>query len=814
MRWLRLALLGSLVAGFCGVLAIFALFWYYSQDLPDIRTVEDYHPAQINRIFAHDGSILGEFGEQRRSLVPVEEIPPLLLDALVSAEDAGFYQHDGVDFLGIARAMIANLLALRVRQGASTITQQVCKNLLLTHERSFVRKIKEAILAYRLENRLSKQEILYLYANEIYFGNGCYGVAEASHFYFNKPLKQLDIGQIAYVAGLPKGPGILALNRHPERAKTRQQYVLRRLKELAYISEADYARFIDAPLVFTPPEQMGEEAAYVVEEVRRRLSELLPEQDVTKSGLKIMTDIRPELQRAMAKELRENLFDYERRHAYRALPVLPKQQTDDWNEQIRQFSERFTRNGGQAEVLAFSAEHLPMTEKSVNDDMQENAQNETSSSFWRTMIRVVRAEKLYYAYITQIQDSPPRLTVQLGATRGFIEQPAASWTFYKKKKRQTKLSSIFQLNQAIVVALDGTHPPGEKNAEAIALKLMQVPEAQSAMLAIDVPSRAIVAMMGGFSAALSPFNRATQALRQPGSSFKPYVYLTALKTHRYTPASIVKDEAVTFPIPGSRPWSPQNFSGKFRGPIRLRVALANSVNVVAAKIINDIGPAAVIETARAFGIHSKLHPMLSLSLGASEVRLEEQVNAYATFANRGQYDDDYLIRQVISSSGRILYRRTPNLRQAIAPEEAAIMVSLMESVVKEGTSRRALALKRPVAGKTGTANDQRDAWFVGYSAKLAAGIWVGYDDHRPLGRGETGARAALPGWVAFMKTALQNEAVQPFPVAAGLLHAYIDPESGERVSGDAPGALEEVFLPGTLPPEKTSDSNPGMRVSP
>ncbi len=793
---LRTLVLGGLAAGLLGCLAVFLLFVHYGKNLPEIGGLADYDPPQVTRLLDVNGKTIGEFGDERRSLAALEDLPPMLLNAFVAAEDASFYQHRGVDLFGIMRAVARNLLSMGVRQGASTITQQVVKNLLLSHERTGKRKIKEAILAYRLENRLSKREILYLYANAIYFGAGNYGVAEAARFYFDRKPSELSLGQMAYLAGIPKNPAGYRLDRHPKRAKDRQRYVLRRLLELNYIGKKEFDRWSQAELAFTPPEGDTEAALYVVEEIRERMSTILGALRVERGGLRVRTSLDPSMQAALETALRRNLLDYTARHGYRELEIVPESERKRWREDVEKVHRR--RGSKPEDLFAFSALHPP-----------RKVEANRKASPWRTLVRRLTPDGLAFAFVVS-EANADTVTVSLGDRLGVL----ASEDVRRVRRRKSDKTSkpLFAPGRLLAVRLaDDPDAVPADTALPVRLRLEQVPEAQTAGVAIDPQTRAVRALVGGFSFYTDPFNRATKAKRQPGSSFKPVVYLTALRQKLVTPASILVDEPLTFRIPGSKPWTPKNFDGKHRGPLRLRQALAFSVNTIAARLIDLTGPQAVIRTAKDLGITSELRPHLSLALGSSEVTVLEMANLYAAFADEGRTATPWLIESIADASGRVLYRRKPDSRLGISREEAALAVSLLRSVVFEGTARRAWALKLPVAGKTGTTNDQRDAWFVGFSPRLACAVWLGYDVNRLLGSGETGGRAALPGWIAFMRRALEGKPKETFPVAPGLVHAWIDPETGFRSNGEATAAMDEVFLPGTgpldPPEERPNDGN-------
>jgi len=808
---LRFFVLLGLGGAFLCAAAGVGAFWYYGRDLPDISRVEDYDPPQITRVTAADGRVLGEFGEQRRRVVSVDEIPPLLLNAFVAAEDASFYEHDGVDVVGIGRALVINLLNFKVSQGASTITQQVVKNLVLTSERKWSRKIKEAILSYRLEERLSKREILAIYVNEIPFGHGVYGVAEAARRYFDKPLSALTVGEIAYLAGMVQTPERYTLDRHPEAARQRQEYVLDRLLELGYIDQATFNAAKKAPLVAHPPESAGNLARYAVDMARTELEKRVGKADVAHGGFRISLTLDTELQEELRLALRDNLIDFDRRHGYRPLPIVPETERNRWDERVTALTRRLTLKEKTPPVLAFDAEQ-PAPDDEDGEDAPAQKNTKVTGPFWETMIRRVRPGNLYFARVRSVEKNGD-LHVTLGAREGLIPAADLVWAKASKPAKSAKgkaksepASDAFKPGQAVVVQA-GADIENTDSKIPVPLRLAQVPEAQSAMIVLDPESGAIRAIEGGFSYLLSPYNRAIQAKRQPGSAFKPFVYLAALRSKRFTAASLLVDEAVEYPGPEGKTWSPRNFDRKYRGSIRLREALAQSVNTITVKLLNDTGLRPVIDLARSLGIRSDLAPNLTLALGSSELSLFELTAAYAAFSARGVYHEPYLVEKVISPDNRVLWIHEAAPKKALAEEEAALMVSLLRSVVDEGTSQQAKTLGRPVAGKTGTTNEQRDAWFVGFSPRLACGVWVGYDDRHPLGRGETGARAALPAWIAFMEAAHRDMPTEAFPSAPELLHTWIDPETGAFLPGDDPKAVEELFLPGSIPEESAAATN-------
>jgi len=749
----RYMVLFGLLLATAGAILTAGLFWHYSKDLPEVESLADFSPRQVNRIYSSDGYIIGEFGP-RRTIARMEEMPPLLPNAFVAAEDEDFYQHEGVSLPHIVVAMIRNVLSMRVRQGASTITQQVIKNLLLTHERSFKRKIREAILAYRIESTLEKRQILEIYLNSIYFGNGCYGVAEAARFYFSKELAELDVGQIAYLAGLPKNPGGYRLNRHPERAKKRQLYVLRRLQELDYINQAEYQRFTEKELLYKPSQRRAADAPYVEDLVLRSLREKLGSAAIARGGLKVYTSIDSRMQKAAQNALRRGLLDFDRRHGYRPTGiVLDQEERALW----RSLFSGYPEDG----LFAFTAERRPPPlEEEVENLAGEKAEETGESQIdkkaatpppWRTRIERVKKERIFWGFVEKRNDKGA-LEIELGSKRGTVTAKQVAQTIKSCKNSDAskcKPASLFAQGALVQFMLSANSSDKDKPS----LEIVSIPEVQGALVAMEPEARKVRALVGGFSFNIGEFNRAVRARRQPGSSFKPFTYLTAIKSRKYTAASIVQDEPLTIRQKGAPDWKPANFDHKHRGKMRLREALAHSVNIVAARLIADVGPLQVIETAQALGIESPLQNNHSLALGTSEVTPYEMASAYAGLASLGKYSSPDFLEKVIGPDDAPLLEFPHDSRQAVDSAEVYVLVSMMESVVDHGTARRAKVLKRPLAGKTGTASQMRDAWFAGFAPQLACAVWVGYDNHKPLGRGETGSRVALPIWVDFMAQA-------------------------------------------------------------
>jgi len=748
----KLLLLCLVGAAACAIAGGGVILWM-SRDLPRFDKLVDYAPREATRVYAADGTLVATFHEELRTVVPPEEIPEVLKRAILAAEDAEFYQHEGLDYRGIARAFLKNLISGQTKQGASTITQQVVKTFLLSPERTYERKIKEIILARRIEENLTKDEILYLYLNQIYFGHGRYGVEEASRHYFGKGVKDLTLGEAAMLAGLPQSPARLSPITHPERAKQRQLYVLGRMLENGWITQAEHDREAKAPI------RVAERPApapgpYYVEEVRRWLVEEFGNETVLTGGLQVHVGMDVEVQRAADRALRNGLVSYERRQGWRR----PARLTD---EQRALVEKRIERAGDRLIDV-------------------------------RTATPVDPAPGLLIAGAVE-KVSAAGITVWFG-TRS-LEIPAAEtrWT----KKKPADLVAKGDVVLAEVAAVDG---------KKIGLKLAQVPEVEGALVAIDPATRRVRALAGGWDFERSSFDRAMQARRQPGSAFKPFVFGAALESGRWTAASAVIDAPETFRDPWTgKEWKPRNYERDgFEGTMTLRTALAKSKNTVAVRLISELGVDAVIDFSRRAGIASDLPENMTLALGTGEVTPLELANAFATLASGGLAGDPVLVDRVYDREGKLLYEARPRLRPAISPAIAYVLGEMLQAVVTEGTARGARVLGRPAAGKTGTTSDGRDAWFAGYTPDLVAVSWVGYDDHRPLGRGETGGRTALPAWIELMQAAHEGKPPREFPMPAGVERVRIDRTTGLLAAEGATGdeAVEVAFVAGTAPTEQ------------
>ncbi len=812
-RWVRLLLTAVGLLGLVGLGAAGVLYWSLVRDLPDLQSVEDYDPPLTTVVKDRHGRSMGEFYEERRRLVAFEDVPSHVVQAFIAAEDDSFYEHKGIDLRSILRAAWANFRAGgETVQGASTITQQTVKQLLLSSERTYRRKIREMILARRLEERLSKDEILFLYLNQIYFGSGAHGIGEASQTYFGKDVGELDVGEAALLAGLPKAPGRHSPYRSPERAEERRNYVLDRMRAEGFIDEAAWIEAVRNPpeLRDAAEREAYADAAYFTEEVRKELVESLGNEVVLRGGLTVITTADLELQLRATRAVQEGIEAHDRRQGWRG-PVR------------------------QVEKAAIAAEAERLGE--LNDLLDEEAEPVAELPADRTLLGVV----------TSVSRKKKRARVAFGAgLEGLVHLDDVSWA--RRAGAFAKIRHIDQVFSAGDVArfrlaeagADGTDARRGADGDPTIL-LDQAPQAQGALLSIDLATGDVLAMVGGYDFEASEFNRATQARRQPGSAFKPIIYAAALEKGM-TPASILYDRPVVYDDPESGfTWRPENYGRRFLGPLTMGEALARSVNNATIHLLRDVGVGRVVRYARRLGIESPLEPNLSLALGASPVSLLELSGAYAVFASGGERVKPRFINRVLAPDGEVLLENvalggvSPEAGEQAAEEppalqapggappvlaasngrvlpsvEAYLATDLLRGVVTHprGTGRRAASLGRPVAGKTGTTNEQGDAWFMGFSPDVVTGVWVGYDEKRVLGPGETGGRAALPIWMDFMEGALATRAKRDFRVPEGVVFARIDGKTGLIASAESEDARFLAFAAGTVP--AAASERPGL----
>ncbi len=780
LKWLALALATGLGLGVVGAAAV---WWFVVPDLPPTETLREVRYQVPLRIYAADGSLIGEFGEKRREPLRYEAFPPLMVQAILAAEDDRFFEHPGVDYQGILRAVKTLLLTGSKAQGGSTITMQVARNFFLSREKTFLRKFNEILLAFKIEQELTKEEILSLYLNKIYLGNRAYGFEAAAQVYYGKSLQELDVPQLAMLAGLPKAPSRYNPVVNPKRALERRNYVLRRMRQLGFIDAATYHAALQAPVTARRhAPQFSVNAAYAAEEVRREMVERYGETAYT-AGYRVYTTIEPRLQRRANEAVQRGLIDYEFRYGYRG----PEAQRDplEWSEpdQWDALLKKLPRTPGLEAAVVLDADHDGAWVYAADGAIRRLCLKDMS---WARTVDE-RGRK----------GGKPKAADRLLAAGDVVR--------IQRHKRRWRLA--------------------------------QAPRVQGALVSLRPADGAILAVVGGYDFRASHFNRATQGKRQPGSNFKPFIYSAALEKG-FTAASLINDAPVVFDDPGLEDtWRPENYSGRFFGPTRLRVALMKSRNLVSIRLLRAIGIRYAIDYVQRFGFDPKDLPRdLSLALGSATLTPLSIARGYSVFANGGYLIEPYLITRIEDVDGQVIWEAEPAVvcpeclapetgrsevpdtqavsleaevrplgeeglasparlaPQVLDPRNVYIMTSILQDVIQHGTGRRARALKRhDLAGKTGTTNDQRDAWFSGFSPMVAATVWVGYDKPYPLGEQESGARAALPIWIDYMAEALKGVPEQPLKRPPGLVTVRIDPRSGLRAGADFPGAIYETF---------------------
>jgi penicillin-binding protein 1A len=775
-----------------GVGAVAGLVWHFSRDLPDYSQLQDYEPPVMTRVHASDGSLLGEYAKERRLYLPIQAVPKSVINAFLAAEDKSFYEHGGLDFYGMARAGILyaqNYGSNRRPQGASTITQQVAKNFLLTNEVSFTRKIKEALLAMRIERTYSKDKILELYLNEIFLGLGAYGIAAASLVYFDKSVNELTLSEAAYLAALPKAPSSLHPVRNRDRAIERRNYVIDRLLENGWVKQADADKARKDPLIVTGKQNAAHTFAgeYFAEEVRREIFERYGEKKLYEGGLSVRTTLDPKLQVVARKVLSDGLVRYDENQGYRGA-IQKLDLTGDWGVKL-------------ADV------------KSVSD------------IGWKMAVVLESNDQS-----ARVGFQPPR---ELGGAvskerqTGIITLDGVRWAKAAsgpaRGRVPAKVSQVLEPGDVIYaepLTRDGNKVEGQ-------FRLRQIPEVSGGLVVMDPWTGRVLAMSGGFSFDQSQFNRATQAWRQPGSSFKPLVYSAALD-NGYTPSTVVIDAPIEIAMGNGQVWRPENYStGKYSGPSTLRYGIEKSRNTMTVRLAEDIGMPLIGEYAKRFGVYDELPNYLSYSLGAGETTVMRMVTAYSMFANGGRRIKSTLIDRIQDRYGHTIFRHDqrecrgcnaaegwkkqaePTLvdrrEQVMDPMTAYQITSMMEGVIQRGTAPVLKEVGKPIAGKTGTTNDEKDVWFVGFSPDIAFGVYIGYDKPRNLGRGVAGGNLAAPIARDFMKFALADKPAVPFRVPAGIKLIRVDARSGMRAGpGEGGATILEAFKPGTAPPDNYS----------
>jgi penicillin-binding protein 1A len=728
------------------------IYYHFLRDLPDFTAIKDFRPSVVTQIFARDGRLIGEFYSERRIEVPYSRLPKHLILAFVAAEDARFFEHPGVDITGIVRAFVRNLEAGEVVQGGSTITQQVVKRILLTSEKSLARKIREAVLAYRIENYLTKEEILNLYLNHIFLGHGSYGVEAAAQEYFSKHVEDLTLAESALMAGIPKAPSRYSPYLNPRMSRERQAYVLRRMVEVGFISKAEEEAALRQPLKLKPwrPDWI-KECGYFNEHVRTLLESQFGRESVYNLGLKVYTTADVGLHRVAQEAIKQGIDGLVKRNGYRG-PLRHLK-----GKELAAFQERQNR---------FYRKYPPRRGLAVT------------------------------AVVASMDRRRQQVNIRLGEQWGVLQEQAEG-------QARSALASL-QPGDVVQVRLLSR----DRRTNKWTASLVPAPMVQAAVVSMELKTGKVRVLMGGKDFGDSTFNRAIQARRQPGSAFKPIIYAAAID-RGYRPDSILMDEPLS--LPGGRRgqlWSPQNYDHTFCGPIPLATALARSRNVPTVRLMMSVGVPATLKMAQTLGITSPIFPNYASALGASEVTPIELTRAYSVFPNQGYLVEPIFIERIEDRDGRVLVESRPQRHQVLDPHTAQVMTQLLLGVVERGTGARVKVLGRPIGGKTGTTNRTRDAWFIGFTPSLITGTWVGMDDERSLGPKETGAQAAAPIFIAYMRDALKNQAVEEFPTLSGTVLARGERKEAVAKKDDEAAETEESFYPEEEATESDQESSP------
>ena len=731
-------------------ISIISVLWTYSNDLPDYKFLKSYKPPVSSKVYSGNGDLVADFSQEKRVFVPFNSIPKNVINAFLSAEDKNFFKHPGVDAKGVIRAVInniSNILSSKRLEGASTITQQVAKNFLLTNEVSLNRKIKEAILAFRIERALSKERILELYLNQIYLGSGAYGVAAASLEYFDKSIKDLNYSEAALLAALPKAPSRYNPYRNPDIAKFRRNLVLKNLLDNNYLTSEWYEKLTKEEIILKKNKKIYlEDAQYFIEDVRKSVIETLSYDKVYKQGFNINTPIDLNLQTIATKSLRDGLIAYDKRKGWRG-PLTNKIYNSEWKKDLEKYK----------------------LENSIN---------------WK--LAIVKKINKFSAEI-ETEDN----------IEGVIEYQSISWT----KKEFNKL---LKLGDVIYV----------KNLKENIFNLQQLPKVNGGIVVMDPFTGRVLALSGGFSFKQSEFNRATQAKRQPGSAFKPFVYALALENN-FTPTSLVLDAPLVLDQGDDlKMWKPENYGKKFYGPSTLRVGLEKSRNLMTVRIAQNLGVEKIVDFSKALKIYDNPEELLSISLGSAETTLLKLTSAYSVFVNGGKLVEPILIDRIQDSEGNTIFNNDKrkcincdqisyltndypeiknNYTQIFSPETAFQMTSILEGVVQRGTAKKLKDLNLNIAGKTGTTNKNTDTWFIGFTSNVLVGVYVGSDNPTPLGKYETGSKTALPIFKSFISDSINKNDARPFKAAKGTVMMVVDPLTGQKAKFNSKNTIIEVF---------------------
>jgi penicillin-binding protein 1A len=751
-------------AALCLILIVIGgvLYYFWSSNLPYIGSLKDYNPPIITEVYSDDGQVIGKYYDEKRIVVELEQVSKDLLNAIIAAEDDQFYKHEGIDYPGIIRSFIKNFMAGRITGSGSTITQQMTRTVLLKDmSQTYKRKTREIILSLQIEKMFSKERILFLFINEVYLGHGAYGVEAASQTYFGKKAKDLNLAECALIAGLYPAPSRYDPIYHLERAKVRQKYALRKMVKVGYITETQREEALNTPLVFGEKTDNGiMDGQHFTEYIRRYLEKQYGRDLLYRGGLKVYTTVNMDMQQWARDALSKGLRELDKREGYRG-PIRSLTA-----EEMEKFSQE-------------TEEKLRLNPPEIGSVVQ--------------------------GVVDSVDDENIRAIITIGRESGILPLSEMKWArkpnpeveYYAATVRRQ--GDVLKRGDVILCRIK------EKMAPPYSwrVSLEQEPLVEGSVFVMEAKTGKVKAMIGGRDFTVSQFNRAIQSRRQPGSSFKPIIYSAALDSGM-TPSTVILDTPyVSTMNPDEEVWRPKNYKENFLGPTLFRTGLIQSLNVITVKILKSVGVGNVIDYARRMGIESDLAPNLSLALGSSGLSLEEITTAYSVFANGGLLVEPFFIERIEDRTGIILEENQSSYREAISIDTAYVMTDLLKGVVTEGTGWRIKALKRPAAGKTGTTNDLRDAWFIGYTPRLVTGVWVGYDDRRPMSKGETGSRAASPIWLYFMSRALEGRPVEDFIAPEGVVFSKIDTKEGLLASSYSEKTVFQAFKKGTEPREYT-----------
>ncbi len=841
----------GLVAGVTGAIA----FTYFNLDLPKIDKLQDYKPNLASQIFSKDGYLLAELGLEKREIVEIKDVPVRVVDAFLAAEDDKFFEHKGVDYFGLARAMFANFKAGKVVQGGSTITQQVAKSLLLSSERSITRKLKDFILAQRIEEKLNKKEILFLYLNQVYLGGGYYGIKAAAHGYYNKELKEITIAEAAMLAGLLVAPGKYSPYVNPQAAKKRQRYVLERMFKLSKITQSQHDESLKERTIYHIHEDELK-AGYFTEWVRQKVVETVGDKPFLVNGFIIKTSLDWGLQKIAEEQVKKGIKDIDKRQGYKGpFAHISNEEFSKFEEENRRnlYKKRssfFSINEKNEKDYEFAYDEEKYKEiKDIENKIRETIRDENITVGLNdkdTLIDILEMNTQYEAVITKIDDELRLIFISLAGSPGVIPFDNFKWAHKRSINENTsyyqevtKPSTILRVGDLIHVQVikksnelinhltkEGISAVSKsqkinlyKNSKYIICQLDQVAEVQGALFSMDVRTGEIISYVGGSDYKMSKFNRVIQAKRQPGSAFKPILFSSAIE-HGYNPATIIMDTPEAMPgFDSASSWKPKNYEGGFKGPVTVRTTLEESRNIPTIKMADKVGVGTILKFVERIGFNVKLEKNLSIALGTFGVSPRDLVSTFAIYPNGGKFVTPKAIISVTDRDGKkyiineleddmkipatdkkeeIADQAAPFLKnldnkQVYDPRLAYIMTNLMKGVVNSGTAASARDLSPNIGGKTGTTNDFIDAWFVGFTSNVVTGVWTGFDDNKTLGHGETGGRSALPVWKEYMRANIRKFGDQPFEIPAGITQIWINKETGLKVTPNSPGAILESF---------------------